>query len=786
MSSCGTEFDTIAFSGRKGIDSYRLNSIPHKWTCELDFEKCPLHTEPEDYDSDNHKLAEIRNYQSNSSITNLLVDRLESANDSSLDAEINFINPKTNLLPIGEAIIKANTTNISTIRIIGGESNIGISLDNVNYDGNIEILGIDTPYIRFNNVNIDEILIEGIQNRPIIRFDGDNEVDSLKIEKCNLKTITLPPYQHLEANKITFWESSIYDIDMRGLSVGDFKLYRSTVENTTSFKNSTIDTFDISNCHLNRLVVQSLESEKVVKIKNTSILDCVTFVNSNLNQTVLYIHNDWFPSTIDLRASEYNSLFIKSPESKDTQLVSLRGASIGSTSVEFKSNGKELLNIDLIGINVEKYNIHDNKSALSSIKWKIHKLEKRSEINSELNYIDQITGLANNSHPSRLHKDLIQYPELRKEILDSNKNLYSDLLEFESSYNKRLSTPLNLPDNKSNLKFALTRAGTEHKVKRFVEEIESASDDNMSMFRRGRFGETFITEYTNFITCHTGMGSLSDELVANAIIKTIAADENIRKDLIDNDFEKIVNSDLMEEKLSELSDDNDMVSFEKLERQLDELLESPSARIYINKMANTIDNSQISEIISSDSTPWEPINRQSQELSRLFSSFLNSQPNVSNDDIEELYIKMKKAASDQGNNQAASKFFYRERIHRSRKYISNIRSDPISKSAIKNISDLIGNVLFRATAGYGEKPGYAILSSILILILFSIIYLPFWGTERMMDIAILSLSSFVTLVQPGAPVVSNRILMLVTQIEGFIGVFMIGLFVFTLTRSVHR
>jgi hypothetical protein len=59
------------------------------------------------------------------------------------------------------------------------------------------------------------------------------------------------------------------------------------------------------------------------------------------------------------------------------------------------------------------------------------------------------------------------------------------------------------------------------------------------------------------------------------------------------------------------------------------------------------------------------------------------------------------------------------------------------------------------------------------------------GESGWVPYLILSFESFVTLVL-GSPNIDNTYLRLLAEIEGFIGIFTIGLFVFTLTRAIHR
>ncbi len=154
------------------------------------------------------------------------------------------------------------------------------------------------------------------------------------------------------------------------------------------------------------------------------------------------------------------------------------------------------------------------------------------------------------------------------------------------------------------------------------------------------------------------------------------------------------------------------------------------------------------------------------------------------------YVAAKNTSTEAGNSVAAGSFFYREMIHRRKSHWNRMVST--ERSVTERIHDFtrwIRNGLMSMITGYGEHPDRVIYTSAFLILLFAVIYtfsetiLPGAG---FVSSFVFSLQSFVTLIfgdVPGGTSVWTRF---VSSIQGFLGAFLIALFVFTLTRRVHR
>lgn len=147
------------------------------------------------------------------------------------------------------------------------------------------------------------------------------------------------------------------------------------------------------------------------------------------------------------------------------------------------------------------------------------------------------------------------------------------------------------------------------------------------------------------------------------------------------------------------------------------------------------------------------------------------------------YINARKGADDVGDNNAASHFFVNEMQTRRQRH--------------KREGDYrryVSNLLFDFIAGYGERPARVIRSSALCVALFAAGYWALWQVypsfsshiyDGVAGALLLSFASFSAFVLGGANV-TVRPIRLLANIEAFVGAFLIALFVFTLTRSLHR
>lgn len=159
------------------------------------------------------------------------------------------------------------------------------------------------------------------------------------------------------------------------------------------------------------------------------------------------------------------------------------------------------------------------------------------------------------------------------------------------------------------------------------------------------------------------------------------------------------------------------------------------------------------------------------------------------DEREATLLMAKNGADRVGDNRSASEFFIREkRATRDRHAVRADEADGLV-DRVRARYDWGSNLLFSVAAGYGERPRRTVVLSALVIALFSVVYAatiqsPPYG--RAVGYVILSLESFVTLVLGGAASIADPRIRLLAQIQGFVGAFLIALFVVTLTRSIDR
>lgn len=157
-------------------------------------------------------------------------------------------------------------------------------------------------------------------------------------------------------------------------------------------------------------------------------------------------------------------------------------------------------------------------------------------------------------------------------------------------------------------------------------------------------------------------------------------------------------------------------------------------------------------------------------------------------ELESTYLLGKNGAGHEGDQMAAGKFFQIEKLWARKQYINGPDG-----TTIKDIYRYVSNRFFSAIAGYGERPQRVFGWSIFVIGVFSLFY---WGVGNLLlgdnsnmtvvEAGIASFGSFVTLFLQPDSFFSANLLKLSAQIEGLIGVFSVSLFVYALTRSVHR
>jgi hypothetical protein len=162
--------------------------------------------------------------------------------------------------------------------------------------------------------------------------------------------------------------------------------------------------------------------------------------------------------------------------------------------------------------------------------------------------------------------------------------------------------------------------------------------------------------------------------------------------------------------------------------------------------------------------------------------------------VETLYLRAKNGADAVGDSRATTEFYLRERRwtrhgHAARFRVALSGRDP--GGVLTNGYDYASNGLLGAVCGYGERPRRVVVGSLLTIGLFALLYaVVFPGTfdaPVAAEAGLFSVQSFVTLIV-GAPTGSGAPFWLrfMSSAEGFLGAFLVALFVFTLTRSLSR
>lgn len=176
-------------------------------------------------------------------------------------------------------------------------------------------------------------------------------------------------------------------------------------------------------------------------------------------------------------------------------------------------------------------------------------------------------------------------------------------------------------------------------------------------------------------------------------------------------------------------------------------------------------------------------------------------------ELETTYLRAKNGANQVHDNESASAFFQKEMRQRRYRYrdqmvteltgwrerldgdISGMDSTGhhlkrFGRSAVSWVSNLILEV----TSSYGEKPSYVVFSSVAVVLCFGSGYAVAFPSlyDQFGQYFLLSFGSFVSFILGPTGDVTNSMVGFLTQVEGFIGAFFIALFVFTLTRSIHR
>jgi uncharacterized protein YjbI with pentapeptide repeats len=163
--------------------------------------------------------------------------------------------------------------------------------------------------------------------------------------------------------------------------------------------------------------------------------------------------------------------------------------------------------------------------------------------------------------------------------------------------------------------------------------------------------------------------------------------------------------------------------------------------------------------------------------------------------LEVTYLRAKNGAADVGNTTVAGRFFERERGYRRQAHWRRMLQGGPGvgvRDRVRFGTRGVRSKLMSVTCGYGERPWRVVGSSLGIIVLFAAAYglvgLPLSGETdpTWLDYLVFSGQNFVTFIVGTSPETSSFLLRATSAVEGFLGAFFVGLFVFALTRTVHR
>lgn len=173
----------------------------------------------------------------------------------------------------------------------------------------------------------------------------------------------------------------------------------------------------------------------------------------------------------------------------------------------------------------------------------------------------------------------------------------------------------------------------------------------------------------------------------------------------------------------------------------------------------------------------------------------NIERRLSPGELEATYMKAKIGASRMGHTKASAEFFQKELLFRREKHASQVFDWKESlRVRLRSAWRWMANSLLWWVTGYGERPFRVVSSSIVVIGFFVAAFELGWAAipeaprsayQGMLGSLLLSFESFTTLVLGGGNV-ETQIIRLIGYVEGFIGAFLIALFVFTITRSIRR
>lgn len=157
--------------------------------------------------------------------------------------------------------------------------------------------------------------------------------------------------------------------------------------------------------------------------------------------------------------------------------------------------------------------------------------------------------------------------------------------------------------------------------------------------------------------------------------------------------------------------------------------------------------------------------------------------------VQATYAYAKNGADEAGDNASAGALFYREMCAHRREH----RHDALTRGGGPIGRIAAGtrwgrSALLAATTGYGERPYLVVASSFAVVAAFGLVY---WAADLLRtdytvtEAFVFSFQSFVAFVL-GTPDGATLLVEALSAVQGFVGAFLIALFVFAFTRRIHR
>ncbi|WP_436901523.1 pentapeptide repeat-containing protein [Halovenus halobia] len=156
--------------------------------------------------------------------------------------------------------------------------------------------------------------------------------------------------------------------------------------------------------------------------------------------------------------------------------------------------------------------------------------------------------------------------------------------------------------------------------------------------------------------------------------------------------------------------------------------------------------------------------------------------------LENLYLRAKNGANEIGETRASAEFFIYEMRYRRRNHRQLALTGSGGRERLRGASRWLSNAALQFSCGYGERPFRPVVFSLILIAVFASVYALANAPvvyPGLLGYLTFSVEGFVSLVL-GLPDVTSPVLGFIVAIEGFLGGFVIALFVFTLTRSISR